>query len=606
LIVLPLIVGALIALVTELLGALGWIAPVPVAATWLLLGGVALVWHRQRGGRLLPARGAPLTLRDLSGSWVVVAVFLAVTFLLGLASAPNSWDALTYHLPRVEHWVEQGHLGFWPTSVDRQLWMSPWPGYVVLQLRLLTGGDQLAFLPSWLAYLGCILLTARLVRQLGGDATQAGFGALAMATVPIAVHQASAVQTDVIAGFWILCVIALVIEAWREPRASAEWRHTLALASAAALALVSKGTAAIAIAPFLVLYVIAAFRHGGLAAWVRPLLVGTLAALVLNGPLLARNAATFSSPMGAEWTLGMLRLEPFTLNGAAGNLAANLSLHAGLPWSAWNETVGKAVWWLNETVLRANPAEQFRHYDGFRVNGFSTHESEAGMPVHLSLLVGAVVSLAWSRNRAALAPFLPFLLAGAAAFLLFILVLRWQPYGARLQLASLVWLPGLLPFLVRGRRLRPPVAGLLVLCAAPALLFGTPRSLLGTDSVLLTTRSEQFAMERPEHFAAAERAVLEAGTRRCRNLGIFGGWDFPEYFLTALTSREQVALRWEHFISLRPPARPTDAGPPAEVCLVFLADMIPGLDMSWLETDFRLLWVDPPFAVLLRAPGGGG
>jgi hypothetical protein len=112
-------------------------------------------------------------------------------------------------------------------------------------------------------------------------------------------------------------------------------------------------------------------------------------------------------------------------------------------------------------------------------------------------------------------------------------------------------------------------------------------------------------MERPEHFAAAERAVLEAGTRRCRNLGIFGGWDFPEYYLTALTGREQVALRWEHFISIQPPARPTDAGPPPEVCLLFLADMMPGLDMSWLGADFRLLWADPPFAVLLRFPGGG-
>jgi hypothetical protein len=413
------------------------------------------------------------------------------------------------------------------------------------------------------------------------------------------------VQTDVIAGFWILCVIALVVEAWREPQAAAGWRHTLALATAAGLALVSKGTAAIAIAPFLVLYAMAAFRHGGFTAWTRPLLVGTLAALVLNGPMLARNAATFSSPMGAEWTLGMLRLEPFTVNGAVGNLVANLSLHAGLPWSAWNEATREAVWWLNEDVLRTNPAVIFRHYDGFRINGFSTHESEAGMPIHLALLVGAMVSLAWSRNRASLAPLLPFLLAGAAAFLLIVLVLRWQPYGARLQLASLVWLPGLLPFLVRGRRLRSILAGLLALCAAPELLFGTPRSLLGADSVLLTTRSEQFAMERPEHFAAAERAVLEAGTRQCRDLGVFGGWDFPEYFLTALTVREQVALRWEHFISIQPPARPTDAGPPPEVCLLFLADMMPGLDMSWLGTDFRLLWADPPFAVLLRFPGGG-
>jgi hypothetical protein len=203
--------------VTESLGAFGWIAPTPVAITWLLLAAGAFWLARRKP----PAAGADpldaLAIRAAPLTWAVVGGLLLVTLVTGLVSAPNAWDAVTYHLPRVERWVEQGHLGFWPTPTDRQLWMLPWSSYAILQLRLLTGGDLLAFLPSWLAYAGCVVLTAHLVRRLGGTPRQAASGALLMAAIPVAALHASSVQTDLTSAFWVLCVVALSIEAWREP-----------------------------------------------------------------------------------------------------------------------------------------------------------------------------------------------------------------------------------------------------------------------------------------------------------------------------------------------------------------------------------------------------
>ena len=133
-----------------------------------------------------------------------MAVLLIGTLSTGLFSAPNAWDSLTYHLPRVERWAEQGTLQFWPTSVDRQLWLSPWTEYAILQLRLLTGSDRLAALPSWAAYLGCIWVSAAVVRRFGGTGRQAALGALVSATLPVAILHATSARTDLPAAFWVL------------------------------------------------------------------------------------------------------------------------------------------------------------------------------------------------------------------------------------------------------------------------------------------------------------------------------------------------------------------------------------------------------------------
>lgn len=595
-------VGVLVVVITEGLGALGLIAPLPVAVCWAMVIGGSLLWHHRRTGRWLPAAPATVPVSHLHPAWWVIGVFLAVTFLIGIASAPNSWDAMTYHLPRIERWVEQGHLGFWPTSVDRQLWMSPWAGYFGLQFRLLTGGDAIAFLPSWLAYLGCILLTAAVVRQLRGDSGAQAWGALIMATVPPAVLQASAVQTDLIVGFWILVTLALVVEAWRDPARLEGWRLPLLLATATSLAFASKGTAALALAPWFVLLAVGLMRRRGYPALARLAVAGASVVLLLNLPHLTRTQRVFGSPLGASWSLDMLQLSPLTPGRVVGNVVANLSLHAGLPWEGWNTRLERAVLVTNE-ALGVDPAVQYRHYDGFRVNPFTTHESEAGMPVHMLLAVGLLGGMFVAvRRRTSPGDLLGFAVAGAAGFLLLLAVLRWQPYGARLQLAGLLWVPVLVPLVMRTARLRLAASVVLLVAALPVLLVATPRPLLGAQSVLTTTRSEQFARERPEHFAVVERTVIEAGQRQCGRIGLFTGWDQPEYFLSVVSRREGIPIRSEHFISTGPESRLTADGPTPDACILMLAEMLPGLDLSWVERHFRVIWADNLLAVLVRLP----
>lgn len=88
--------------------------------------------------------------------------------LIALLAEPNNFDSQTYHLPKVEHWVAQGGLDFWPTAIHRQVTIPPGAEYLLLHLRLFTGGDALHHLVQWAAGVGVLLAATRITAQLGG------------------------------------------------------------------------------------------------------------------------------------------------------------------------------------------------------------------------------------------------------------------------------------------------------------------------------------------------------------------------------------------------------------------------------------------------------
>lgn len=596
------VVGLLVVLVTEGLGAVRALAPIPLAVTWL---GVGLATY------LLRSRWWPLATPVSSGSpaslatrvlWLAVGVFLALTFITGFFSAPNAWDGLTYHLPRVERWVEQGHLAFWPTSVDRQLWMGPFGGYATLQFRLLTGGDRLAFLPSWLAYLGCILLSASVCRQLGGPRVQAALAALVMATMPVAVLHASSVQTDLLTAFWVLCAASLVLGSWSTPEVARDWRYAIWLAAVVALALLTKATAALALMPWLLMYATALVRHGGIRTLLRPFLIGLLAVLVVNGPHFARNLAVFGDPLGDPVARQFLRLAPLSPGGAVANLIANLSLHLGAPSEAWN------LWWterlrgLFELLPGADPAALFPYFGGFRVMANGTHESLAGNPVHFALGLLAVVALIWAMRARRPSPSVPWFVAGVAAVVLHGLLIRWQPYGARLQMASLVWLAPAIGVLLQHHVARAAAVFVFVLVAIPPLTGNHLRPLVGERAVFVVPRGEQYFAERRDLHPVA-REVREAllGTG-CSLVGIRAGYDFPEYLFQSAEKEAAGSWRFRHLDPASASAHLQVADWTVRPCAILVHGPAPVEGGIFAIRSAGVVWMDGQTAVHRVAP----
>jgi hypothetical protein len=164
------IIGALswcfaIALGTELLSLISAISFGPLLSAWVL-GNVALLLALA-SSRLQPKNMVAVRdsvgnaafasiLHQLLGSsvfvrriHVVLILFAALTLLAALAYPPNTWDSHTVYLARIEHWIQDHTLSFYPTYIERQLEWGPFQGMVLLQFHVLTGSDRLDGLIQW-------------------------------------------------------------------------------------------------------------------------------------------------------------------------------------------------------------------------------------------------------------------------------------------------------------------------------------------------------------------------------------------------------------------------------------------------------------------------
>src|SRR2546426_7647634 len=63
-------------------------------------------------------------------------LFPYTTLFRSLLTPTMNWDSLTYHLPRVMHWIQQGSVRHYPTACISQIQMGPWAAFVQTHLIL--------------------------------------------------------------------------------------------------------------------------------------------------------------------------------------------------------------------------------------------------------------------------------------------------------------------------------------------------------------------------------------------------------------------------------------------------------------------------------------
>ena len=171
--------------------------------------GAFAAWH-------LCGRPQPPTFRHMSPSVrsalhepavaalaVAVALGVAYTLALALFTPANEGDALAYHLVRAASWKQEHMLGYVENAVDLRLNVNP-PNAEIGQLAtmLLSGNDRYVALPQLAAYGVLVLAVVGLARRVGFGTTEAIFGGLVFATLPVVVVQASGALNDlVVASF---------------------------------------------------------------------------------------------------------------------------------------------------------------------------------------------------------------------------------------------------------------------------------------------------------------------------------------------------------------------------------------------------------------------
>lgn len=547
-----------LAFLTEALTQFRFLTRISIAFGWLGFAILCLVWmqrttHAERP-EVVTEENSPLRWSDRAGLGLVIFI-AALIALTALASAPNTWDAMMYHLPRVVEWMNNRGVQFYPTIDRFQLDQPPFAEYAMLHLYLLYGSDRLVALVQWLSYVGCILATSLIAKELGSKRRSQIVAAIFTATIPTAVLEASGTKTELVAAYWTALAVYLMLR-WRWNQ---DWPHAVAIGLTLGLAVFTKGTS-YAFLPCIVLACILMWNGAARKRFFSRLPVIAAAGILVCAPMWVRNYRYTGSPLGLPYFDGAGSIEGRTLRNThitpaaiVANMARNVALHVGVPSDRVNAAFTEAFSGFIRAIgidpndPRQLNATSFGTTPRFEVRFHPRYEVLAGDPLPLFLLVLAgALFLTYRRKIGKEVGWLGVGLAGA--FVLYSALLRWSEWNARYVIplfvlgaaVSAVVLVRILP-----RWAVNVIAGLVLLLALPLALVNETRPLITRHglggSVLTTPRDETYFYD--YHREIAESFIAAASTARtsgCRSIGLDANLLHYEYPMMAMLQQDGV------------------------------------------------------------------
>ncbi len=512
--------------ILEAVGAAGY-----AVAEAVLLAASAILW-RARGYPRPPVlrldfQAAARSHRILAALAVIVGGAVVYQLFIAVATPPNNWDSMSYHLPRAAEWLQRGAVVYVPSPpTERINAYQPGSELEILWTLAFLGRDTVAALPQLFAELASLVAIYAIARRIGFGRPDSVFASLLGATLTQVALQSVTTQNDLVSASFVLAAAALILGRTRP--------EVLLAGLAIALALGAKLTAVYAV-PILLGLAVAVLPRRRLAEGVA---AAVIAFAVVGSYGYVLNLVETGSPLGASSATEPYRPSEITWNGTVSTVARigyrffDLSgLHAKTAVADAIEGGGRAV--FDALGIEPNPpetsvAQPFDFAVGQASNEDISYFGPLGVlllfPLSLGFTVLAIVRRRqWERLALGLA--LP-LTAVAIA-----LTYRYNIWVGRFLITPVLLTMPLAAVVYRRRILAFGAAliGAVTLVAAHAYNVAKPTGLDGTRAVWTLPRAEAQALTRPEvkqAITAVERRIPNDAT-----VGIAGvaEWVYPLY-----------------------------------------------------------------------------
>ena len=412
---------------SEVLSALGVFRPgVLVASSSAVLGGLTLLvavrWAPVDSPRRL-LRAVVSSVR--AGGWprilvaAGVAGVLGVTFVVGVATAPNNPDSLNYHLPRVMQWFQQSGLGSFATPYPAQVYMPP-GAETVVALLLAGPGEHAMFLAQWVSQGVLGLAVYSTARHVGVSRTPALGGVLLAVSAPLVVGEAATTQNDLVAAAAVLAAVALVTAPAHAPH---RWVNLLGSLICVAYAVAVKPSVAVFGLPVAVWTLWALFR-GPRRAAVAVLVLATLIGVSLNLGWMVRNQQEFGRPTGPN---SGSRFEGDHLRAAVSNAVKNTGHNLAVPGPEWvNHGVEEALSGTSEAFSGAPVDDPRFSFTPVSVDSQRNEDRAANL---LQFVLGCLAVLVVLLHPCARRRLTPVFLVAGSGYLVFSGLVQYQAWG---------------------------------------------------------------------------------------------------------------------------------------------------------------------------------
>lgn len=532
---------------------------------------IVIFWRRQDMASLIAVFGA-----------IIVATICLVA---ALVIPPHNYDSMTYNLPRVMHWIQNRSVAHYPTHNLRQISFPPGTGYIITHLQILSRSDRFVNCVQWLAFLGSVLGTSLIAKNLGSIQSQS-ITALVCASIPMAIMQSNTPQTDLTVSFWLVCFAYFIFRTDSYSKPDLFW-----LSASLGLAILAKPTGIIFGLPLIIVLCFRIWRCFPnckvIFRSIRITLVILVISLSFSLPSYWRNYETFGKFIGIDLgtTNTKIGLSQFTSN-ILRNLALSMPV-AGF-WQ-FIENLHKFVLNINinepDTTFQTN---YFKYDTVWWRLILPEDENYVGNPVHLTLLCIAIVTFisgsVLGKNKK-LSRILSLIISNIIGFLLFSLLIKWQVWGNRLLLPLYILNAPVIGYFISSflfkplQRILPPLLIYMALIYSITPLHSflislqTPITLSNISqiqSILLLRRAEfYFRGAGPELKEPYTLLTNQAIADNCYSIGLNIGSDDWEYPLWPLMYSKGLSGRIKHINVQNTSNKLRSEFPDNEMCAIF-------------------------------------
>ena len=478
-----------------------------------------------------------------------IIFILATTFATAILYPPNNWDSMTYHMARVENWISNKSVAFYPTAIDRQNIQLPLAEFAVMHFQLLAGSDLFANLIQWMCFLISIVLSALIAAELGLEKKYQAVSSVVFATIPMAILQSTSTQNDLVVSSFVLSFAFFMLRLRRELTAGNIGFAALSLG----LALLTKGTAYIycaAIGATLAAPILlkAKSNYSLLIKSLGSLSLVVLIALAINIGYFVRSYRLYGTPISSGeityWN------QDLSIGALLSNIPRNLSLHLGIPSQRINNYIYRAF----ELALGKqmnNPGTTLPS-NSFRIQ-YNRHEDTAGNPIHILVTLFALVAAVfWMQKQHSHRNW--YAIGVCLGGILYCVCLKWQPYASRLHtplfaLSAPVIAIMLAKYAKRGKRyVSYAVMASMILYSLPFVLTNPSRSLLSQEW-RRTKRLQLYFHNNPSLFESYSAAMHILGKVQAQDVGLYLGnddWEYPFWVFAKENLKSYSNIRFRH------------------------------------------------------------
>ena len=366
---------------------------------------------------------------------LLVLANLGIVLFLGLVMPPNNYDSMTYHLPRMESWFQNGTLFGLESQVDRQVWNPQFAESLLLIFKSISPFDHLYNLLQFGALCLILMIFYTWSKGLNSSPILTHLGLMAILSWPMIVLQGATTQNDLVSALYcLICWIFLSVVCQNPDRKA----FHLLFGMSAAIAISVKGTSVLfgflaCLVYFLQFLLFRKKVKYGLMALLFP--------FVLNTPLWIQNLTTFNSiyspKLPPEYNGLVTNFSPLVF---LENLVRAFFMNLAAPIESFNRyLLQSADLILGSIGLQSNNADNT--WAGGFVIPFGANEEIATSPASIIVVVAAVFII-WKNWSIIKGPF-PLIVCGLFPVMYFfasIYVLRNQPWINRLLVPSFVLL----------------------------------------------------------------------------------------------------------------------------------------------------------------------